>query len=78
MPSVVTDPTSRLRASEYEGTPVGPEAHGAIHLGRCALITGAASGIGFAIAKELAGYVTFGRTCLIVFSFPFPIDLASA
>jgi len=54
VPSISTDPVNRLRASEYEGTPVGPEAHGAIHLGRCALITGAASGIGFAIAKELA------------------------
>jgi len=35
---------------------VGPEAHPAIHLGRVALVTGAASGIGFALAKELASY----------------------
>ncbi|KAG8978933.1 hypothetical protein FRB94_012226 [Tulasnella sp. JGI-2019a] len=52
---VSTSPIA-TRKSDLESTPVGPEAHAAIHIGRCALITGAASGIGFALAKELAGH----------------------
>ena len=46
--------TSRPQSTDYEATPVGPEAHAAIHIGRCALITGGASGIGLAAAKQFA------------------------
>jgi len=52
-PAICTDP-SGPQPSDQEATPVGPEAHPAVHIGRCALITGAASGIGLAVAKESA------------------------
>lgn len=54
--SVSTALNGRSGPTDAEATPVGPEAHAAIHVGRVALITGAASGIGFALAKELATY----------------------
>ncbi|KAG8907901.1 hypothetical protein FRB99_001761 [Tulasnella sp. 403] len=51
---ISTDPAARVPPTEAEATPIGPEVHPAIHVGRVALITGAASGIGLALAKELA------------------------
>ncbi|KAG8693839.1 hypothetical protein FRC08_008855, partial [Ceratobasidium sp. 394] len=43
-----------LRPVDEVRSPVNEESHAAIHSGRVALITGAASGIGFAAAWELA------------------------
>ncbi|KAG8957308.1 hypothetical protein FRC03_010276 [Tulasnella sp. 419] len=40
--------------SRWDTLPIGPEAHPAFHAGGCALITGGASGIGLAAAKEFA------------------------
>lgn len=52
--SISTSPVHRINPTDYEATPVGEEAHPAIHVGRTALVTGAASGIGLALSKELA------------------------
>jgi NAD(P)-dependent dehydrogenase (short-subunit alcohol dehydrogenase family) len=38
-------------------SPIGDDMHPVIHAGRVAVITGAASGIGRAAAKEMAKYV---------------------
>ncbi|KAG8949199.1 hypothetical protein FRC04_008998 [Tulasnella sp. 424] len=46
--------TRLISLQDGEGTPIGPESHPAIHAGRVALITGAASGIGFQLCLELA------------------------
>jgi hypothetical protein len=40
-----------------EMSPIGDDMHPVIHAGRVAVITGAASGIGRAAAKEMAKYV---------------------
>ncbi|KAG9011507.1 hypothetical protein FRB90_007223 [Tulasnella sp. 427] len=56
VPSISTSPTIGrvINLQDGESTPVGPETHPAVHEGRVALVTGAASGIGFQLCKELA------------------------